>query len=297
MKYKALKSQTARKVTESSSRVLLLLFALISIIAVFLIILFILTQALPTFKEVSIKEFFFSTNWYPTANPPHYGVAAFIVASFEVTIIALLLAIPISLSATIYLSQFAKNKFAKILRTSIELLAGIPSIIYGLFGLAVIVPMVRNVFGGNGMSLLSAGIILSIMILPTIINLSEVAVSNVSKDLINSSIAMGATKWQTISRIIIPDAMSGIVASIVLGLGRAIGETTAVLLVGGNAPVFANYPTDMGRTLTMNIITDMAYASGTHRSALFMTGALLLLVILILNLCVVQISRKAQLKK
>jgi len=294
---KTQRKNNLRKATESGSRAILLLSAMISIIAVFLIIVFILGQALPTLKQVSLKEFFFSTTWYPTQDPPHYGVASFIVASFEVTLIALILAIPVSLSATIYLSQFAKNKLAKILRTSIELLAGIPSIIYGLFGLSAIVPFVRNVFGGNGMSLLSAGIILAIMILPTIINLSEVAVSNVSQDLINSSIAMGATKWQTISRIILPAAMSGIVSSIVLGLGRAIGETTAVLLVGGNAPVFAKKPIDMGRTLTMNIITDMAYATDTHRSALFMTGALLLLVILILNLCVVEISKRKRLEK
>lgn len=293
---KAFRKYNLRKVTESSSRAILLLSAMISIIAVFLIIVFILGQALPTLKQVRLKEFFFSTVWYPTKNPPHYGVASFIIASFEVTFIALILAIPVSLSATIYLSQFAKNKLAKILKTSIELLAGIPSIIYGLFGLSAVVPFVRNVFGGNGMSLLSAGIILAIMILPTIINLSEVALSAVSQDLINSSIAMGATRWQTISRIILPAASSGIISSIVLGLGRAIGETTAVLLVGGNAPVFAKKPIDMGRTLTMNIITDMAYATDTHRSALFMTGALLLLVILILNLCVVKISKSKRLE-
>ncbi|MCH3917747.1 MAG: phosphate ABC transporter permease subunit PstC [Spirochaetia bacterium] len=290
------KSKRLRTAMESVSRVALLAAALISIAAVVLITLFIVQQGLPMFSKVPASEFFLSTVWTPSASNPHYGIASFIIASFEVTFLAMIFSLPIALSCAIYLSEFAKGKFAGILRSAIELLAGIPSIIYGLFGIALVVPAIRNTLGGNGYSLLSAGIILAIMILPTIINFSEVSIRAVSKDLRMASVAMGATPWQTIYKVVLPSAMSGIVSSVVLGLGRAIGETTAVLLVGGNAPVFAIKPTDMGRTMTMNIITDMSYATGVHMEALFATAMLLFLFILLLNALVVEISRRSRLE-
>lgn len=289
------KSIKIRKRLESSSRIFLLLCGAISVFTVILITIFIVQQGLPTFKTVPIKEFLFSTDWSPSAEVPHYGVASFVIASIEVTLLAMVFALPIALSSAIYLSEFAKGRFAKILRSGIELLAGIPSIIYGLFGIAVVVPFVRNFIGGNGYSLLSAAIILAIMILPTIINFSEVSIKAVPDEIKAASIAMGATTWQTIYKVIIPSALSGIVSSIILALGRAIGETTAVVLVGGNAPIFSTNPIDMGRTLTMNIITDMSYAEGVHMSALFATAMLLFIFILILNLIVVAIMRKERL--
>ncbi|MBK5200959.1 MAG: phosphate ABC transporter permease subunit PstC [Spirochaetaceae bacterium] len=289
------KSIKIRKRLESSSRVFLLLCGAISVFTVILITIFIVQQGLPTFKTVPIKEFLFSTDWSPSADIPHYGVASFVVASIEVTLLSMIFALPIALSSAIYLSEFAKGRFAKILRSGIELLAGIPSIIYGLFGIAVVVPFVRNFIGGNGYSLLSASIILAIMILPTIINFSEVSIKAVPDELKAASIAMGATTWQTIYRVTVPSALSGIVSSIILALGRAIGETTAVVLVGGNAPIFSTNPIDMGRTLTMNIITDMSYAEGVHMSALFATAMLLFIFILLLNLIVVAIMRKERL--
>ncbi len=286
-------NNSRRNVVEQSSKVILLLCALVSITAVVAITLYIVNQGIPFFTEVSVREFF-SLDWSPSAATPSYGIGPFILASFEVVIIAIILALPIGLSTAIFLSEFAKGKLSKLIRNTIELLAGIPSIIYGLFGIAIVVPFVRNTFGGNGYSLLSASIILAIMILPTIINISEVSIRAVPDALRKASVAMGATKWQTIYKVVVPSAAQGIVTSIILALGRAIGETTAVLLVGGNAAIFAKYPTDMGRTLTMNIITDMSYAEGTHLSALFATAMLLFLFILLLNFIVVYISNKSK---
>ena len=289
------KSIKIRKRLESSSRVFLLLCGAISVFSVILITIFIIQQGLPTFKAVPLTEFLFSTDWSPSSATPHYGIASFVIASIEVTLLSMVFALPIALSSAIYLSEFATGKFAKILRSGIELLAGIPSIIYGLFGIAVVVPLVRNFIGGNGYSLLSASLILAIMILPTIINFSEVSIKAVPDELKAASIAMGATTWQTLYRVTLPSSLSGIVSSIILALGRAIGETTAVVLVGGNAPIFSTNPIDMGRTLTMNIITDMSYAEGIHMSALFATAMLLFIFILILNLIVVAIMRKERL--
>ncbi|MCH3906909.1 MAG: phosphate ABC transporter permease subunit PstC [Sphaerochaeta sp.] len=284
----------SRKRIERGGRVILLASALVCVATVALITIFIFAQGIPTFRDVPLTEFLFSTNWSPSAADPHYGVLSFIVASFIVTGLSLLFATPISLATAVYLALFAKGRKAAILRESIELLSGIPSIIYGLFGIAVVVPFVRNVFGGNGYSLLSAALILAIMILPTIINISEVSISAVSPSLKEASVALGATTWQTISRVILPSARSGIVASLVMALGRAVGETTAVLLVGGNAPLFPKSPVSMGRTLTMNIVTDMSYAEGVHMSALFATAMLLFFFILALNLFVIHATHRRE---
>ncbi len=289
-------SSRARSFKERSGRIFLLLCALVSVATVLLISLFIFQQGLPMFGDIPVSSFLFSTDWRPSGAPPTYGIGSFVVASVVVTFLALLFATPIALASAIYLAEFAKGKIAGLLRSSIELLAGIPSIIYGLFGIAVIVPAVRNIFGGNGYSLLAASIILAIMILPTIINVSEVSIRAVGQELRHASVAMGATSWQTISRVIVPASRSGIITSVVLGLGRAIGETTAVLLVGGNAPIFPVSPVSMGRTLTMNIVTDMSYAEGTHMSALFATAMLLFVFILVLNLMVVSISRHSRME-
>lgn len=291
-----LSSDRARSFKERSGRVFLLLCALVSVATVLLISLFIFQQGLPMFGDVPVSQFLFSADWRPSGDPPSYGIASFIYASFVVTFLSLLLSTPIALAAAIYLAEFVKGRTATILRSSIELLAGIPSIIYGLFGIAVIVPAVRNTFGGNGYSLLAASIILAIMVLPTIINVSEVSIRAVGDELRQASVAMGATSWQTISRVVVPAARSGIITAIVLGLGRAVGETAAVLLVGGNAPIFPTSPISMGRTLTMNIVTDMSYAEGTHMSALFATAMLLFVFILALNLVVVSISRRSRME-
>jgi phosphate transport system permease protein len=214
------------------------------------------------------------------------------VGSFYVTFVALGIGVPIGLACAIFLAEITAGKTARILRSVVELLAGIPSVIYGFFRIIVISKGVRLIFGGTGYCVLSASIVLSIMILPTIINISEVSIRAVPRDFKEGSLAIGATHWQTIVKVMIPAARSGIIASIVLGIGRAVGETMAVLMVAGNAPIMPTGLLSKVRTLTMNIITDMGYASGDHMTALFTTGIVLFVFIMFLNLIVNTITRK-----
>ncbi|WP_245523723.1 phosphate ABC transporter permease subunit PstC [Treponema brennaborense] len=274
-----------------------LVCALISISSVILMSVFIFRQGLPLFASVSPADFLFSTDWAPTRDPdPGFGILSFVAGSLYVTFLALLIAVPVGVSAGIFLSEMAGRRAGAFLRNAVELLAGIPSVIYGLFGISFIVPFVRNTFGGSGYSVLSAALILAIMTLPTIINMTEVSVRNVPNDLREGSYALGATKWQTIIGVLLPAARSGIVTGVVLGMGRAMGETMAVLLVGGNAPIMPDGLSSMVRTLTMNIITDMAYAEGTHLTSLFTTAIVLFVFILALNL-IIQLVLKSSMKE
>ncbi|MFP4363870.1 MAG: phosphate ABC transporter permease subunit PstC [Spirochaetia bacterium] len=282
-----------RKQYEKAIEYVLLFCAALSVLSVIFITFFIFQRGLPLFEDVSITEFLFSTDWHPSdEDNPQYGILAFIVGSIYVTFGSLLLSVPIGLACAIFLAEIAKGKVARILRSVVELLAGIPSVIYGFFGIVVIAKFIREVFGGTGYSVLTASIVLAIMTLPTIINVSEVSIRSVPKEFKHGSLALGATHWQTIVRVLIPSAKSGIIAGIVLGMGRAIGETMAVLMVGGNAPIMPNSPLSYVRTLTMNIVTDMGYASGDHLTALFTTSIVLFVFILILNLTVNAITRK-----
>jgi len=270
-----------------------LISAFISVVSVIFITFFILQSGLPLFKKVSVIEFLFGNVWSPVDEPPKFGILMFIVGSFYVTLLALVIAVPIGLAVGIFLAEFAKGRFSRFLKSTVELLAGIPSVIYGLFGIAFVAYAVRNTFGGNGYSVLSAAIILSIMTLPTIISITEVSLRAVPSELKEGSLALGATHWETIYKVLLPAGRSGILAGVVLGMGRAIGETMAVLLVAGNAPIMPTGPLSMTRTLTMNIITDMSYASGDHMTALFTTGIVLFFFILVLNLLVQLILKKA----
>ncbi len=260
--------------------------ASVSALTVLSITVFLLSNGLPLFAKVSPGDFLFSSNWAPTADPPHFGILAFIAGSFYVTGLALLIAVPVGLSAGIYLAELAPPRPAALLRSGIALLAGIPSVIYGLFGIAFIAPLVRTAAGGSGYSVLSAALVLSLMTLPTIIDITETSLRALPPELREGSLALGATHWQTIKGVLVPAARSGIIAGIILGMGRAIGETTAVLMVGGNAPVMPTGLNSMVRTLTMNIITDMSYAAGTHLTSLFATGIVLFIFILMLNIAV-----------
>jgi len=278
---------------EGGAEALLLFCAFLSVLAVVFITFFVFRSGLPLFRHSSLVEFLFSTDWSPTAEAPHYGVLSFIAGSFYVTILALLIAVPVGLASAVFLTELASGRMARTVRTAIELLAGIPSVVYGLFGIALVTSLTRTFFGGTGYSLLSASLVLAIMTLPTIINVSEVSLRAVPRELKEASLALGATHWQTIVRVLVPAARSGIMAGVILGMGRAIGETMAVLMVGGNAPIMPKGLTEKVRTLTMNIITDMSYATGDHRTALFATGIVLFVFILGLNLAVQFILKRS----
>lgn len=280
------RSVARRKLFERGAEGLLFACALLSILTVLFITIFLFQRGLPLFAKVSLPDFLFSTDWEPTAAEPRYGILSFILGSVYVTGLALLFAVPIGLSVGIFLAELAQKRASRAIRSAVELLAGIPSVIYGLFGIALVSTVTRELFGGSGYSLLSASIVLAIMTLPTIINVTEVSLRAVPRELKEGSLALGATHWQTIARVLVPAARSGIIAGVVLGMGRAIGETMAVLMVGGNAPIMPSGLTGKVRTLTMNIITDMSYAKGDHLTSLFTTGIVLFVFILVLNLTV-----------
>jgi phosphate transport system permease protein len=283
---------------EQSVEKLLLLFAAVSVLAILFITFFIFQRGLPLFQRVSVWKFLFTTYWEPTAEPsPGFGILSFIVASVYVTALALLFGVFIGIGCAIYMAEIARGRFARVLRSTVELLAGIPSVVYGFFGVVVIARLVRVWFGGTGYGVLTGAIILAIMILPTVINISEVSIRAVPREYKEGSLAIGATHWQTIWRVSLPAARSGIVASVVLGAGRAIGETMAVLMVAGNAPIMPTGLLSKARTLTMNIVTDMGYASGDHMTSLFTTSIVLFLFIMILNIAINVFARKGMDKR
>ena len=280
---------------EKSVETLLLLCALVSVVSVLFISFFIFRKGLPLFKSVSPVDFLFGTDWSPSSETePRYGILPFIAGSIYVTLGALVLAVPVGILTAVFMSEIAGKRVAELTRSVVQLLAGIPSVIYGFFGVIVISRFIRDLFGGTGYSMLSGSIILAIMVLPTIINIAEVTISSLPRNIKEGSLALGATRWQTILRVQLPAAKSGIIAGIVLGMGRALGETMAVLMVAGNAPIMPKGPLSKVRTLTMNIVTDMGYASGDHMTALFSTSIVLFLFILILNLSVNIIKGKAE---
>lgn len=284
-----------KKEHQSYIEIVLFICALLCVAAVVIITIFVLVSALPLFKEVRLSDFLFSTHWLPTSRKdPGFGILSFIIGSLYVTFGALVIAVPLGIATAIFLAEMSTPKMAEVLGSAVQLLAGIPSVIYGFFGVMVIAPKVRQLFGGSGYSVMSASIVLAIMILPTIISISEVAISAVPKGYKEASLSLGASKWQTIFKVILPAARPGILASIGLGIGRAVGETTAVLMVGGNAPIMPKGLTSMVRTLTMNIATDMGYASGLHRTALFATGAVLFVFIMLLNIFVQVMQKKVK---
>jgi phosphate transport system permease protein len=262
-------------------RFVLTLFALSSLLFLFLIFVFILFEGLPLFHKIGLKNIILGFKWAPTKGS--FGIFPMIVSSFLVTFGALIVGAPMGLSCAIYLSEYSGKKMKMFLKPALELLAGIPSVVYGFLGVVYIVPIVRNYFGGAGFSLLSTSIILGVMILPTIISISFDAITSVPKTYREGSFAMGATKWQTIYKVVIPSAKSGILASFILGMGRAIGETMAVIMTAGNALKIPTSILDPLRTLTGNIALELAYASGDHRQGLFSTGVVLLVIIMILN--------------
>jgi phosphate transport system permease protein len=266
---------------ENFVKYVLTIFALSSLLFLFLIFIFIFFEGLPLFHKIGIKNIILGFKWAPTKGS--FGIFPMIVSSFLVTFGALVVGAPMALSCAIYLSEYSGKRMKMFLKPALELLAGIPSVVYGFLGVIYIVPVVRNYFGGAGFSLLSTSIILGVMILPTIISISFDAITSVPKTYREGSFAMGATKWQTIYKVVIPSAKSGILASFILGMGRAIGETMAVIMTAGNALKIPSSILDPLRTLTGNIALELSYATGDHRQGLFSTGVVLLVIIMILN--------------
>ncbi|BCR21651.1 phosphate ABC transporter permease subunit PstC [Borrelia sp. HM] len=281
--------KTKRNIVKLAFNCFIFVSVTISTLTIVLLILFIIKNGLTPFlyNRIKIFNFLFSTNWDPTSRlQKSYGVLSFIINSALTTFFSVLIALPIGLGFAIYLSEKAKGAYQKILQTTIELLAGIPSVVYGFFGSTFIASLIKHIFKREdnlGYNLINSVIVLSIMILPTIISVSYTALKAVPKSYKLASVALAATDWQTTYKVMIPSARRGILAGIILAIGRAIGETIAVLMVGGGSPLFITNIFSPIRTLTINIAIDMGYASGTHREALFSTALVLLLLVIITN--------------
>jgi len=282
----------SRLLADRGMRSLLLALALISTLIVLLLFLFTLREALPAFREIGLFPFLSGSVWRPGEDA--YGILAMMAGSLLVTLGAIILGVPLAVAAAIFLAEVAPGPVRRIVRPAVELLAGIPSVVYGLFGMVVIVPAIADLFpiaGNSGYSLLAASIVLAVMIAPTVANVTEDAIRAVPRDYKEGSLALGTTHWQTIIRVMVPAARSGIVAAVILGIGRALGETMAMMMVIGNsiavpAPL-NNNPLTMAlsaaRTLTGNIAVEINYATGVHRSALFATGVVLFVLIMLIN--------------
>jgi phosphate transport system permease protein len=268
----------------------LLFLALSSIGSLVTITVFIFWEGIPLIAYTGLKNFLLSSHWAPTRG--HFGILAMIISSVLVTIGALVLGVPLGLACAITLAEFAPERVKTLLKPTLELLAGIPSVVYGFLGVIWLVPLIRDYLGGPGLSLLAGSVILGIMILPTVISISIDALSAVPDLYRDGSIALGATNWQTVHRVVLPAAGSGIVTAIILGMGRAIGETMAIIMVAGNALKIPTSILDPVRTLTANIALELGYASGRHREALFATGIVLFIIIMILNLAASAITRR-----
>lgn len=273
-----------------------LLAACASILAVALICIFLFANGIPAMKEIGFLDFLTGQTWRPGNNI--YGILPFILGSIYVTAGAIIIGVPIGIFTSVFMAHYCPKKIYPVLKSATELLAGIPSVVYGFFGLVVIVPLVRDyinthgIRGNGGNSMLAASIILGIMILPTIIGVTESNMRSVPEQYYEGSLALGATKERTIFRIVIPAAKSGVIAGVVLGIGRAIGETMAVIMVAGNQPQMPQGIFRGLRTMTTNIVMEMGYAADLHREALITTAVVLFVFILIINLCVSLLNRR-----
>lgn len=259
----------------------LLVSALSSVGMLGLIALFVFIEGTPIIAREGPISFLFGNTWAPTKG--HFGIFPMILGSIWVTIGSLIIAGPLGVACAVFLVEIAPRRVADLMRPAIQLLAGIPSVVYGFVGIIVLVPLIRETLGGPGLSVLTATVILGVMVLPTVISISQDALEAVPNSYREGALALGLTQWQAISRVVLPAARGGITAALVLGMGRAIGETMAVIMVVGNAAKLPVSPLDPARTLTSNIALEMAYAAGEHREALFATGVVLFVFIMILN--------------
>ena len=267
-----------------------LLAAVISIVAVALICIFLFANGIPAMKKIGFAEFLTGTKWKPGNNK--FGIFPMILGSIYVTGGALIIGVPVGVLTSVFMARFCPEGLYKLLKPVVNLLAGIPSIVYGFFGLVVIVPLMAQLTGKNGNTMLTASILLAVMILPTVVGVTESAITSVPESYYEASLGLGATHSQSVFFAVVPAAKSGILAGIVLGIGRAIGETMAVIMIAGNQPRMPKGITEGLRTMTANIVLEMGYASGLHREALIATGVVLFVFILLINLSVSMLNRR-----
>ena len=279
-----------RKYSEFIMKIVFMLSACISVLAVALICFFLFDQGLPAMVEIGVLNFLGGTMWKPLEGL--YGILPMIVGSIYVTAGAILIGVPIGLLCAVFMAKFCPSRVYGILKPAIDLLAGIPSIVYGFFGLMVIVPVMQQLAGTGGKGVLTASIMLGIMILPTIISVSESAIRAVPTSYYEGALALGATHERSVFFVTLPAAKSGIMAGVILGVGRAIGETMAVVMIAGNQPVIPGSILSGVRTMTANIVLEMGYASGLHRQALIATAVVLFVFILIINISFSLLKRR-----
>jgi len=279
---------------ERVSKALFFVASLVSVAAVVCICIFIFSGAFPAIREIGLLKFLLGTQWKPNNEPQEFGILYMIIGSIYVSVGAIIIGVPVGILSAVFLAKFCPKKLYTILSQAVMLLSGIPSIIYGFFGMMLVVPFIAENFSGNGNSLLAASLVLAVMILPTIITISENALRALPKSYYEGALALGATREEAVFKVMLPAAKSGIVTGVVLGIGRAIGETIAVGMVAGNSNIFPKSVFKSVRTLTVNIVSEMGYADGLHYDALIATGAVLFVFIFILNILLGLLSKERE---
>ena len=282
------------KILELSMRILFFITACASVAAVVLICIFLFSSSIPAISEVGLVNFLGGMKWAPYNQPAQFGIFPMIIGSIYVTVGAIIVGVPIGLLTALFMARFCPPRAYRVLKPLVELLAGIPSIVYGFFGMMVLVPFVRNAFGGDGNSVLTAALLLGIMILPTIIGVSEAALRAVPESYYEGALALGASHERSVFFTVFPAAKSGVLSAVVLGVGRALGETMAVIMVAGNQPWIPSSILQGVRTLTANIVIEMSYAADLHREMLIATGVVLFTLVLLLNLCFSALNRRKE---
>ena len=280
------------RIRELAMHALFLAAACASVLAVGLICVFLFANGIPAMGKIGLFDFLLGTKWKPGNDI--YGILPMILGSIYVTAGAVVLGVPIGILMAIFMARFCPPRLYKILKPVVDLLAGIPSIVYGFFGLIVLVPFVRSIFGGTGTSILTAAILLGIMILPSVISVSESSLRAVPESYYEGGLALGASHERSVFFAVVPAAKSGILAGVILGIGRAIGEPMAVMMVVGNQPRIPNSMLDGVRTLTTNIVMEMGYAADLHREALIATAVVLFVFVLLINLAFSLLKRRGQ---
>ena len=276
---------------EKIMHVVFFLTACVSIAAVILICVFLFANGIPAIGKIGVFRFLLGTQW--RSENDVYGILPMIIGSLYVTAGALLIGVPTGLLTAVFMARFCPKRIYKPIKSGVDLLAGIPSVVYGFFGLVVIVPFVRNTFGGRGLSILTASVLLGIMILPTLVSVAEASIRAVPQSYYEGALALGASHERSVFSAVLPAAKSGILAGVVLGIGRAVGETMAVVMVAGNQTQIPKSLTDGVRTLTANIVMEMGYSADLHREALMATALVLFVFILLINLTFSVLKRRA----